>query len=59
MRILLTTLLIFAIGQLYGQACLLPESMNVLKPERCGIRYVKALDNRIEVILEFDKKLQL
>lgn len=59
MRVLFTTLLFFAFSQLFGQACLLPESMNVLKPERCGIRYVKALDNRIEVILEFDKRARV
>ena len=60
MRVLITTILLFSCHFfLFSQACLLPASMNVLRPERCGIRYVKALDDRIEVILEFDKRARV
>ena len=59
MRLLCTILCSFLVQFLWAQACLLPESMNTLKPERCGIRYVKALEDRIEVILEFDKRARV
>ncbi len=59
MRSLLTFLISIVTLPLLAQACPLPESMNFLKPERCGIRYVKSLDDRIEVILEFDKRARV
>lgn len=59
MRQLFTLLLFFCTCILWGQARLLPQSMNQLRPERCGIRYIESKGNMIDVILEFEKKARI
>ncbi len=59
MRYLYFIILITLTWQLNGQACLLPKSMNSLKPERCGIRYVTTLPDGLEVLLEFEKRARV
>ncbi len=59
MRYLATLLISIISSHAVGQACLLPESMNILRPEKCGIRYVKSDGNEIKVILEFEKEARI
>ena len=59
MRQLFTLLLFFSISTLWSQARLLPQSMNQLRPERCGIRYIESKGDMIDVILEFEKKARI
>ena len=59
MRILFTIVLCLSFLSLWGQARLLPQSMNQLRPERCGIRFIESRGNMIDVILEFEKKARI
>ncbi len=59
MRQLFTLLLFLSFHTLWGQARLLPQSMNQLRPERCGIRYIEAKGDMIDVVLEFEKKARI
>ncbi len=59
MRFLLTILALVYTMQLYGQACQLPTSIGIMKPEKCGIRYVDSEEDQINVILEFEKKARI
>ena len=59
MRILLTLVLFFSSLQLFSQACHLPASIGVMKPDKFGIRYVESHGGQIKVILEFEKSARI
>jgi len=41
---------------LAAQSCLLPESIENIRPERCAIRYIQPDPQGVKVILEFEKQ---
>ncbi|MBK8506442.1 MAG: hypothetical protein IPL46_32145 [Saprospiraceae bacterium] len=43
----------------YPQACKMPSALDQIRPEKCGIRYVKSEGDRVNVILEFEKKTRI
>lgn len=43
----------------YPQACKMPTSLDEMRPDKCGIRYVKSDGENINVILEFEKKTRI
>lgn len=59
MRTLLTCSLIFLTLQLFSQACHLPASIGIMKPDKFGIRYVESNGDQIKVILEFEKSARI
>ncbi|MDH3244993.1 MAG: hypothetical protein OEM26_10285, partial [Saprospiraceae bacterium] len=56
MRLLLLFLGFFFYLTLSGQSCLLPQSMDELRPDRCAIRHISENELRVKVILEFEKE---
>lgn len=56
---LITLVLFFSSLQLFSQACHLPASIGVMKPDKFGIRYVESHGDQIKVILEFEKSARI
>lgn len=59
MRLVVTLTFILISVQVFSQACKMPETLDLIRPERCGIRYVQAEGQQINVILEFEKKARI
>ncbi|NND08466.1 MAG: hypothetical protein HKN87_18965 [Saprospiraceae bacterium] len=59
MRTLLAFALLFLAQQLFSQACHLPASIGIMKPDKFGIRYVESRGNEVQVILEFEKNARI
>lgn len=59
MRHLVTLVLLMVTYHAYPQACKMPGNLDEMRPEKCGIRYVKSDGDKINVILEFEKKTRI
>lgn len=55
----MTLLFILSAFYAYPQACKMPIALDEMRPEKCGIRYVKSEGDKINVILEFEKKTRI
>ena len=59
MRHIIFFLLILVSDHVFSQACKMPSALDQIRPDRCGIRYVKAEGSQVNVILEFEKKTRI
>ncbi len=59
MRYLFALISVLTVHSLMGQACKMPLDLDVIRPEKCGIRYVETEGDQIKVILEFEKKARI